>query len=104
MSQANPQGPFTAKKITESGIITTANIGGFLKAAGLTVTTNASELELRDGGASGTVLVDLHLDAATAKNTVVTGDIGPVRFNTDIYATVAGTGAEAWVVFNEDSD
>ena len=101
MAMANPEGPYKYKKITASGVITTAGVGGFLKAAGLTVTTNASELVLIDGG---TAAVELHSDAATAKATVVTGDIGPVRFNTDIYATLAGTGAEAWVIFNEDNE
>ena len=103
MSQANPNGPYTYKKITESGVITTAGVGGYVKAFGMTVTTNASEMVLTDGGSSGTAGPDLHADAATAKASVVSGDIGPVRFNTDIYATLAGTGAEGWVIFNEDT-
>jgi len=104
MATANPNGPYTAKKITESGIITTAGVGGFLKQGILTVTTNASELILRDGGASGTVMVEIHKDGATAKATERTGDIGPLRFDTDIYATLAGTGAEATIIYNQDSE
>ena len=99
---ADPKGPYTALKRTASGVVTTAGVGGYLKAFGMTVTTNASEIEIRDGGASGTVLVDHHMDAATAKAGFSSGDIGPIRFNTDIYMTLTGTGAEGWVVYNED--
>ena len=74
-----------------------------MKAFGLTVTTNAGEVELKDGGASGTLKMDLHLDGATAKNSIASGDCGPARFDTDIYCTLAGTGAEAWVVYAEDA-
>jgi hypothetical protein len=104
MADANPMGPYTYKKITESGVITTAGVGGYLKAAGMTVTTNASELVLRDGGASGAVILELHSDGATAKGTVTSGDVGPVRAETDIYAALTGTGAEAWVIYNQDSE
>ncbi len=103
MSDANPNGPYTAAKKTSSAVVTTAGVGGYLKAFGMTVTTNASEIEIRDGGASGTVLCDLHLDGATAKNSISSGDIGPIRFATDIYMTLTGTGAEGWAVYNEDS-
>jgi hypothetical protein len=100
---ANPEGPYVYKKITSSGVITTAGVGGYLKACGLTVTTAASELVLTDGGSGGTVILELHSDAATAKGTVTSGDVGPVRATTDIYATLSGSGAEAWVIYNEDT-
>lgn len=100
---ANPDGPYTSIKRTGSGVVTTAGVGGYLKAFGMTVTTNASEIEIRDGGAAGTVLADLHLDGATAKNSISSGDIGPLRFNTDIYMTLTGTGAEGWAVYVEDA-
>jgi hypothetical protein len=102
MASANPQGPYLSKKVTASGVITAAGVGGFVKAFGMTVTTNVSEMEVRDGGASGTVLVDTHMDAATAKAGFSSGDIGPIRFNTDVYVVLAGTGAEGWVVYCED--
>lgn len=102
MASANPQGPYTSKKVTASGVITTAGVGGYVKAFGMTVTTAASEVEVRDGGAAGTVRADHHMDAATAKAGFCSGDIGPIRFNTDIYMTVTGTGAEGWVVYCED--
>lgn len=104
MAQASPEGPWTFKVLTSSGTVTTANVGGFVKAFGLTVTTNAGEALLSDGGASGTAGPELKLDGATAKNSISSGDIGPVRFDTDVYATLAGTGAECWVIYNEDSE
>ena len=104
MAAAPPEGPYTYKKLTASGVVTTAGIGGYLKAFGMTITSNASEMVLTDGGSGGTAGPDLHLDAATAKNSIVSGDIGPVRFNTDIYCTLTGTGAEGWVIYNEDSN
>lgn len=104
MAEAHPQGPFTFKVLTSSGTVTTANVGGYVKAFGLTVTTNAGEAQLFDGGASGTAGPELKLDAATAKNSISSGDIGPVRFNTDIYLALDGTGAEGWVVYNEDTE
>jgi hypothetical protein len=100
---AQPYGPYKYKKLTSSGVVTTAGVGGYLKAFGLTVTTNASEVEILDGGASGTAGPDLHLDGATAKNSISSGDLGPVRFNTDIYCKLTGTGAEAWVIYSEDA-
>jgi len=104
MAAANPNGPYLAKKLTASGVVTTAGVGGYLKAFGMTVTTNASEMEVVDGTASGTVLVDHHMEAATAKAGFSSGDIGPIRFDTDIYVVLTGTGAEGWVVYAEDSE
>lgn len=101
MAQADPFGPYTSKKLTSSGTVTTAGVGGFVAGFGMTVTTNASECELFDGTASGTLLMDLHMDGATAKK-AQTASIGPVRFDTDVYCKLTGTGAEAWVVYVED--
>lgn len=104
MSQANPSGPYIYKEITSSGVVTTAGIGGYLKAFGLKVTTAAGEIIVKDGGSGGTNGPSLTLDAATAKNSISSGDIGPVRFNTDIYGTLSGTDAVAWFIYNQDSD
>ena len=104
MATAQPNGPYTAKKLTSSGVVTTAGVGGFVKAFGMTITTNASEMELFDGTASGTLMVDHHMDAATAKAGWSSGDIGPIRFDTDIYAVLTGTGAEGWVIYCEDPE
>ena len=102
MAIADPNGPYTTKKLTASGVVTTAGVGGYFKAFGLTVTTSASEIEIVDGTTSGTVMADLHLDGATAKNSISSGDIGPIRCETDIYCNLTGTGAEGWVVYVED--
>jgi hypothetical protein len=105
MAAANPEGPYIAKRLTASGVVTTAGVGGYVKAFGLNVTDGgAGSVSLKDGTTSGDVLLDLTLDAATAKNSISSGNIGPVRFNTDCYATLAGTGATAWVVYNQDSE
>ena len=60
--------------------------------------------QLFDGTGSGTAGPELKLDAGTANNSISSGDIGPVRFDTDIYLTLSGTGAEGWVIYNEDSE
>lgn len=104
MAQANPQGPYTFKVLTSSGIVTTAGVGGFVKAFGLTVATAAGTAQLFDGTGSGTAGPELKLDGATAVNSISSGDIGPVRFNTDIYLTLTGTGAEGWVIYNQDTE
>jgi hypothetical protein len=101
---ANPNGPYLYKVITSSAVVTTAGIGGYVKAFGLTVTTNAGTAQLMDGGSGGTAGPELKLDGATANSSISSGDIGPVRFNTDIYMVVSGTGAEGWVVYNQDSE
>jgi len=101
---ASPQGPYAFKVVTSSGLITADGVGGYVKAFGLTVTTNAGEAQLRDGGSGGTVGPELKLDGATAKNSISSGDIGPTRFTSDIYVTLDGTGAECWVIYSEDND
>jgi hypothetical protein len=103
MAQADPNGPYKYKVLTESGVVTAAGVGGFVKAFGLTVTTNAGTAQLFDGTGSGTAGPELKLDGATANGSISSGDIGPVRFNTDIYLTLSGTGAEGWVVYSEDT-
>lgn len=99
---ANPQGPWEVMVVSASGVITTAGVGGFIKAFGLTVTTTAGSAQLMNGGTSGTAGPKLALDAATALGSISSGDIGPIRFDTDIYCNIVGAGAEAWVVYNED--
>jgi hypothetical protein len=103
MATQDPQGPYTFKVLTESGAVTTAGVGGYVKAFGLTVTTNAGTAQLFDGTGSGTAGPELKLDGATANSSISSGDIGPVRFETDIYLTLSGTGAEGWVIYNEDN-
>lgn len=102
MADANPQGPFTYKVLTSSGVVTTAGVGGYVQSFGLTVTTNAGTAQLMDGGSGGTAGPELKLDGATA-NSSIAAHIGPCRFPTDIYLVLSGTGAEGWVVYNQDT-
>jgi len=103
MAAANPNGPYTCKVLTSSGTVTTAGVGGYIKAFGLTVTTTAGTAQLFNGTGSGTAGPELKLEAATANDSISSGDIGPIRFDTDIYCTISGANAEAWVVYNEDT-
>lgn len=104
MAMADPNGPYKYKVLDASGAVTAAGVGGFVKAFGLTVTTNAGTAQLFDGTGSGTAGPELKSDAATANASISSGDIGPIRFNTDIYLTLSGTGAEGWVSYTEDSE
>lgn len=104
MAQADPRGPFTFKVLTSSGVVTTATIGGYVQAFGLTVTTAAGTAQLMNGGSGGTAGPELKLEAATANNSISSGQIGPLRFDTDIYLTLSGVGAEGWVIYNQDTD
>jgi len=103
MGQADAHGPYKFKVITSSAAVTTAGVGGYLKAFGLTVTTTAGSAQLMDNATGGTAGPELKLDAATAFNSISSGDIGPVRFNTDIFCNLVGANAEAWVIYNEDT-
>jgi len=103
MAMADPYGPYKYKVLTSSGAVTAAGVGGFVKAFGLTVTTADGTAQLFDGTGSGTAGPELKLDGATANNSISSGDIGPVRFDDDIYLTLSGTGAEGWVIYSEDN-
>ena len=102
MAIADYSGPYTFKVLTSSGAVTTAGVGGYVKAFGITCTTNAGTCQLFDGTASGTAGPELKIDAATANDAKSSGDIGPVRFDTDIYMVLSGTAGEGWVVYVED--
>ena len=104
MAQASPEGPYQFKYLSSSGQVSTSGRGCFVRAFGLNVTTNAGSAQLKDGGASGTAGPRLALDGGTALGSVASGEMGPVRFNSDCYCTLSGTGATAWVVYAEDSD
>jgi|TARA_R110000787_G_scaffold27413_1_gene75933 hypothetical protein len=99
-------GPYLVKRLTASGVVTAAGVGGYVKAFGITGAAAASSVTLKDGGASGAAGPELKIDSSVAANatrTIPSGDIGPIRFNTDIYCTIAGTGTVAWVVYSADS-
>ena len=102
---ASPQGPYTTKLITSSGVISTAGVGGYVKSFCINVAEAASSFTLKDGGTGGTSMVNLYGDGANVgqeNRSYPSGDIGPIRFNTDIYGTLAGSGATGWVVYCED--
>jgi hypothetical protein len=102
MANADPNGPYEGKQFTADGVVTPAGQGGYLKSVILNVATAAGIVIIKDGGASGTIKVQLDLDAATARNSIA-WDGGPVRFDTDIYCDLTGSGAKATVVFCSDS-
>lgn len=90
-------------KITASGTITTASKAGLLYGYVLKGGTTASSIVLNNGGSGGTVLWEDFIKAQTAA-----GDDGikmffdpPIVFSTDIYATLAGTGATACIAYKE---
>jgi hypothetical protein len=88
---------------TSSGTITTANVPGLLYAVILRSGTTASKIELRNGGSGGTILATISYVATTAVGDEIRGISfpEPVAFSTDIYATIAGTGAEAYVFYKQ---
>ena len=93
----------TAKRLTSSGVVTTAGAAGLLYGAILKGGTTASSLLLEDGGSGGGGLCELSLVAQTAvgddMKLITFSD--PVVFPTDIFATIAGTGAVAYIYFRE---
>ena len=104
---ANPNGPYTFKVLASSGAVTAVGVGGYVKAFGLTVTTNASSCQLVDGATGGTVGPELKIDGSIANwanSSKESGDIGPLRFDTDIFLNIVGAGAEGWVIFNQDAE
>lgn len=93
----------TAKKITSSAIVTTANKTGLLYGMILIGGTTLSKLQLKNGGSGGGILAELNVKLQTA----VGDDMkfitfpDPVVFSTDIYATISGTGAVGYVYYRE---
>lgn len=88
---------------TSSGVITTANTPGVLYGVTLRSGTSASSVSLRNGGASGTILWTLSNVATTAAGdtTIIQNFTEPIDFSTDIYLSIAGTGAEAFVAYKQ---
>ncbi|MDE2015962.1 MAG: hypothetical protein KGJ89_05050 [Patescibacteria group bacterium] len=91
-------------KLTASGIVTTAGKAGILLGYNLVGGTTASSATFTDGGAGGT-----ELWKGTIKSQTSIGDAdqsehftdGGVVFTTDIYCTLAGTGAYVYVHYSE---
>jgi hypothetical protein len=95
--------------VTSSGVktsdvtITTANKAGLLFGYQFKVGTSASSMLLRNGGASGTILVQDFNVAVTAAGdvhkTVMFKD--PIVFSTDIFLDIGGTNAAAVVFYKQ---
>lgn len=102
MSDFNPKGEgVSSLAITQSAIVTTAGKPGLLYGITLLSGTGASSIIINDGGSSGTAKWKLALVATTAagdQTTSITFPI-PIVCATDIYATLAGTGALAYVEY-----
>lgn len=61
--------------------------------------STASSLTLRDGGASGTIVCVLQADDADYTRELTFSP--PIVCNTNLYVTIAGTGASALVLYKQ---
>lgn len=88
---------------TSSGVITTAGKAGLLYGYTFKVGTTASSVLFENGGSGGTALVaDYNVAVTAAGDTTKTVSFDtPVVFSTDIYLTIAGTGAAAIAYYKE---
>jgi len=93
----------SSKKITASAVVTAENKKGKVYALTLNSGTTDSSIILADGGASGTEKWALTLNGTTAagETSESVSFPGGLTFDTDVYAVLAGTGAEAWVAYEE---
>lgn len=92
-----------SKAITESAVVTTANKVGILYGITLLAGTSASAITISNGGSGGTAVWKLTLKGETAAGDTCASVTFPrgIICSTDIYATLAGTGAVAYVAYKE---
>lgn len=92
-----------SKEISSSATVTTANKTGLLYGITLLSGTTASSVIIKNGGSSGTTMWKLSLIATTGAGDQCTSITfpAPIVCSTDIYATLAGTGALAYVSYRE---
>ena len=90
---------FSSGEISSSNVVTAGPT--LVWAITLRSGTSASKVELRDGGSGGTLLWAISFAATT-----IVGDVTvsktfakPLIFSTSCYATLAGTGALAYVAY-----
>lgn len=91
-------------EISSSTTITTANKAGILYAFWLRPGTTASALTFQNGGSGGTTLAGTSHVGVTAAGDITTPPVQPavgMVFSTDIYATIAGTGAKGYAVYKQ---
>lgn len=92
-----------SKTITTSAVVTTAGKPGLLYGITLNSGTTDSSILIEDGGSSGTPKWKLTLDGTTAvgETTESITFPTPIVCATDIFATLVGTNAVAWVAYKE---
>lgn len=92
------------KILTESATISTANSACMVRAITLESGTTASSIEILDGGSSGTSKWKFALRAPVAGtegiHSISFGD-GGIICAVDAYGTLAGTGAKAYILYDE---
>lgn len=100
---AREEGITSSGAKASSGVITTVNTPGLLYAVILRSGTSATSASLRNGGSGGTILATLsNIGTTAAGDTTVTFTPDePVSFSTDIYLSIAGTSAEAFVFYKQ---
>ena len=89
--------------VTTSATVTAANKTGVLYALTLLSGTTDSSIIIKDGGSGGTDKWELSLNGTTAAGETSESISFPkgVICETDIYATLAGTGAVAYVQYEQ---
>lgn len=92
-----------SKVLTESGVISTAGKSARVWAITLLTGTTDTSLTLRDGGASGTIKwkISTNATAVAYDNSENVVFKTPIICTTDAYATVAGTNAYTYVLYDE---
>ena len=94
-------------KITSSGTVSTANKAAILRGYTLIGGTTASKVIFNNGGSggadtyAGTTAAGTNVGDVTKSENLVGGDGLGIIFNTDIYCTLSGTGAYAYVYYEE---
>lgn len=83
--------------LTASGVVTAANCAGLLYGAVINNAGAAGTVAFRDGGSGGTILYTV--DVPTKTNVTVEFK-KPIRFMTDIYATLTAV-THAYVTFEQ---
>ena len=92
-----------SKLISSSGVVTTAGKSGLLWGYNLIGGTTGSKVIFENGGSGGTATWVATTLAGTAVGDVTASEhfTKPVVFTTDIYATISGTGAYVYIIYEE---
>jgi hypothetical protein len=83
--------------LTASGVVTAANCAGLLYGAVINNAGTAGTVTFRDGGSGGTILYTVDV---AAKTNVSVEFKKPIRFMTDIYATLSQV-THAYITFEQ---